>query len=101
MAMDLDDTEKRIAEWEQGMREDSQGNTAEYNIADEAIEECKRLVQRLRAAEAIVRDLAEMSPVMVDSDIIECQICRHGSVGTVLARHGADCLYRRAVEATR
>jgi hypothetical protein len=43
-------TEQKIAQWDYDMEHHAEGNTTEYSIASEAIEECKQLVQRLRAA---------------------------------------------------
>jgi hypothetical protein len=65
------------------------------------------LVQRLRAAEAIVRDLAACDPR--DPEFWKCQLCKAQYVveypdddePKFKATHAESCPYRRAVEATK
>lgn len=85
-------TEEKIAEWERRLNEDSQGNTNEYNVAWEAVEEVKLL-------HLIVRDLAAIDMRTCNPAIERaCPLCmvdlEHGDVP-----HAESCPWRRAVEA--
>jgi hypothetical protein len=54
------DLEQKIAQWDYDMEHHAEGNTTEYSIAVEAIEECKQLLQRLRAAEDALALIASL-----------------------------------------
>jgi hypothetical protein len=88
------DLEQKIAQWDYDMEHHAEGNTTEYSIAVDAIEECKQLLARLRAAERVARassalcelwthPLADMDPRLVHARE---------------AVREADVVWRRAVE---